>query len=156
MSRASQNTSVIFSLLIFSLLIIGCSTSGHRYININPPPFGAQSVPGQINTLLVNSGFERIEFSARVGDPNAGAVDSLNMKTGEVLESPNKFFMRYQHQTYPDLLVNVAIGRDKGDVKLEFYETDNKELSIETMNIYNQFKENLKSGLYDENDFSES
>ena len=151
MYRASQ-----YIVIIFSLLFIGCTTAGHRYININPPPFGVQSVPEQINTLLENTGFQRIEFSARVSDPNAGAVDSLNMKTGEVLESPNKIFMRYQHQTYPDFLVNVAVGRDKGDVKLEFYETDKKELSIEAKNIYNQFKENLKSGLYDENDFTES
>ena len=151
MSRASQYIAVIFS-----LLIIGCTTAGHRYININPPPFGAQSVPDQINTLLMNSGFERIEFSARISDPNADATDSLNMKTGAVLESADKYFMRYQHKTYPELLVNVAVGRDKGDVKLEFYETDRKELSVESIDIYNQFKQNLKSGLYDENDFTES
>ncbi len=142
--------------IIFSLLIIGCSAAGHHYININPPPFGAQSVPDQINTLLMNTGFERIEFSARVRDPNADATDSLNMKTGTVLESADKLFMRYQHKTYPELLVNVAVGRDKGDVKLEFYETDRKELSVESLAIYNQFKQNLKSGLYDENDFTES
>jgi len=145
-----------YILIIFSLLIIGCVTTGHRYIKIKPPEFGAQFIPGQLHTLLTDTGFERISFSARLSDPNDGATDYLDMKSGEVLDSGNKLFMRYQHQSYPELLVNVTIGKYKGDVKLEFYETDRKELSVEGINIYKQFKENLKKNLYDENDFTEN
>ena len=145
-----------FILFIFSLLIIGCTTSGHHYIKIKPPEFGAQLIPAQLHTLLTDTGFNRIGFSARVTDLNAGPLDSLNMKTGKVLESSGKLFMRYQHQSHPELLVNVTIGKYEGDVKLEFYEADRKELSAEGINIYKQFIENLKSGLYDENDFTAS
>jgi len=144
------------SIIIFLLLLGGCTTSGHYFIKINPPSFGAQFIPDQIDTLLVDSGFQRIAFSKRISDPNAGATDTLNMKTGEVLDSSSKLYMRYQHQSYPELFTNVTIGRDKGESKLEFYETGKKELSAKGISIYNQFKENLTSGLYDESDFTES
>lgn len=144
----------LFFIVIFSVFITGCAAPGDRYIRINPPPFGAQFIPGQLNTILVDNGFNRIEFSARISDPNAGMTDALNMKTGMVLESSRKLFMRYQHQIFSDLLIDVIIGRDKGEVELKFYEVEKKELSAPGINIYNQFKENLASGIYDENDFT--
>jgi len=144
------------SLIIILLLLSGCTTSRHYFIKIDPPSFGAQFIPEQLNTLLVDSGFERINFSERIIDPNAGASDALNTKTGEILESSRYLYMRYQHQSYPELFTNITIGRDKGNVTLKFYETDKKELSTQGIAIYNQFKENLTSGLYDKNDFTAS
>ena len=151
-----MNRTLQLILVIFSLLIIGCAAGDHQYIKINPPPFGAQFVPEQLNTILMDSGFKRIKFSARISDPGADATDALNMKTGEVLETADKYLMRYQHQTNPELLVNVIVGRDKGEVKLKFYETDRKELSAQGIDIYNKFKANLKSGIYTENDVKET
>lgn len=89
-------------------------------------------------------------------DPNAGANDSLNMKTGMVIQNTKSFFMRYQHQNYTALMIDVTIGKEKGGVKLEFYELNKKQLSAESMNIYQQFKDNLTSDLYNKHDFSES
>ena len=150
-----MNVANIIYITAFALFLNACSIAGHRYININPPPFSPESVPEQLNTLLKKSGFNRMEFSQRISDPNAGATDALNMKTGMVLQDPNYFYMRYQHQINHNFLINVTIGRDKGEVELEFYETDKKELSPDNINIYNKFKENLRAALYNENDFSE-
>jgi len=144
-----------YIIIIVFLFIIGCTTAGHRYIKIKPPSFGPQFIPAQINSLLTENGFNRIEFSARIRDLNARPADNLNMKTGMVLDASNKLLMRYQHQSYPELLVNVTIGKDKGESKLEFYENNRKELSTEGTKIYTQFKKDLKSKLYDENDFTE-
>lgn len=135
---------------------MACTSSEHRIIKIKPPSFGAQLIPEQVNSLLVESGFSRIGFSSRVRDLNAGAIDAQNMKTGEVLIASHHSLMRYQHDAHPDLLVNVSIGRDKGDVKLEFYESDSKKLSIKSIDIYEQLKKNLQLKLYDINDFTES
>lgn len=150
-----MNTAQLIFIIVFTFALSACTTAGHHYIDINPPPFGAEAVPAQLNTLLKKSGFKRIEFSQRISDPNAGATDALNMKTGMVLETSNKLFMRYQHQSKHNFLINVIIGREKGEVELEFYEVDKNELSSENTLIYNNFKENLKSFLYNEKDFSE-
>ena len=146
----------IYFFIIFSLLVAGCKTTGHRYVDIKAPEFGAQFIPGQLNTLLNNSGFYRIEFSAGVDDPGATPEDTIDIKKGEVISNSNKLLMRYQHETYITLQVNVTIEKYKGAVKLEFFETGNKQLSNEAINIYNQFINDLKSGIYDENDFTES
>ena len=144
-------------ILIFScLLITACATSGHHYLKIKAPEFGAQFVRGQVNTVLEKSGFKSIDFTTHVTDTNAGANDTLNQRTGKVLESESRMFMRYQHQAYPDLLINVTIKTDDGAVKLEIYETDKKELTAQGFNIYNQVKENIKDYLYDDSDMSES
>ena len=143
--------------IFLSLFLWGCtSISGHRYINIDPPEFGSELVPDQVNSFLVDNGFKRISLSARVRDYNAGATDALNMKTGSVLDSHKNLLMRYQHEITTILLVNVTIGKDKGNIKLEFYEADNTQFSPESIDIYNQFKENLKVKLYDEKGFKAS
>ncbi|MCW8929116.1 MAG: hypothetical protein OQL19_02630 [Gammaproteobacteria bacterium] len=152
MIQASRYLFIIISLL----LIISCTTSGHRYIKIKPPVFGAMQIPEQVNSLLVESDFNRINFSQRVRDLNANATDALNKREGEELVTSSKLLRRYQHTINTELFVNVSIGRDKGDVELEFYEENNKELSEDSIKIYNQTKENLKAKLYDPNDFTES
>ena len=73
-----------------------------------------------------------------------------------VISAANKLLMRYQHKMYTTLQVNVTIEKYKGAVNLEFYDTGNTQLSDEAVRIYNQFIKNLKSGIYDENDFTES
>jgi len=150
-----MNIANFICIITFALFLNACTTAGHHYIDIKPPPFGAEAVPGQLNSLLKKSGFNRIEFSQRISDPNAGATDALNMKTGMVLEDSNTYYMRYQHQSSHEFMINVTIGREKGKVELEFYEVDKEELSAESTNIYNNFKENLRSFLYKESDFSE-
>lgn len=142
-------------LIILSLFILGCTTSGHRYINIDPPPFGSALVPEQVDTFLKENNFTRISFSARVRDLNSDATDALNKKTGMVLDSRNKLLMRYQHQNYSALLLNVSVNKDKGNVEFDFFENDKNELSPESMNIYEQLKENLGTRLYDKDNFSE-
>lgn len=146
----------IYFLIIFLLMITGCKTAGHRYVDIKPPEFGAQFIPEQLNTLLNNTGFYRIEFSANVEDPGATPEDTIDIKKGMVISAANKLLMRYQHKMYTTLQVNVTIEKYKGAVNLEFYDTGNTQLSDEAVRIYNQFIKNLKSGIYDENDFTES
>lgn len=150
-----MNSIYKWCVIALSLFFVGCtSVVEHRYINIKPPSFSAEMIPQQMNSFLIDNDFKRINFSARVRDPKALATDALNMKTGQVLESYNSFMMRYQHNTISSLLVNVTIGKDRGDIKLEFYEMNNKEFSPESSDVYNQFKENLKIRLYDEKDFT--
>lgn len=145
----------IVLMAIVSLLVSGCKTTGHRYVDIKPPIFGAQFIPQQLNTLLNDTGFHRIQFSIGVTEQGSKAEELMDMRTGMVIEDANRLLMRYQHQTYPELLINVSIGKFKGDVKLDFYEAEQKELSGESIKIYNQFREHLLSTIYDENDVTE-
>ena len=140
--------------IIVVFLAAACATSGHRTVKIRAPEFGAQFVPAQLNSLLNENGFRRIKFQTRVRDLNAGASDDLNMKSGEVIMSSDKLLMRYQHQTYPALQVDVSIVRDSGKVRMEFHETDRKALSAEGLKIYQHFVNHLKSSIYDEEDVS--
>lgn len=148
----------VYTLIIitFSLLVLSCSTPGHRYISINAPSFAAEMVPEQLNTFLNNNGFYRTEFSARVNDPNSGPNEVLNKKTGTVLTAENRLIMRYQHETYSQFFIDTKIKRDTGKIYLDFYEQGRKDLSDEALTIYTQLKENLSSRLYDKNDFKES
>ena len=132
-----------------------CTISGHHYLKIKAPEFGSQFVQKQINTVLEKSGFNSIDFTGQITDINAGANDSLNQRTGRVLKSKDRIFMRYQHQYSPEIFIDVTIKTNDGAAKLDFYEADNKELTPQGVDIYNQVKENMKAYLYDNDDMSE-
>ncbi len=142
--------------IVFSLFIIGCSSIGHHYIKIKAPPFGAEYIPEQITSLLEKTGFNQVRFSTSVVDPRGEGVDPLDTKTGTMVQTSNKLLMHYQHKALASLRVKVTVGKDKGDLKLDFFETGKNKLSLEAMKIYNAFKENLASILYDKNAFTES
>lgn len=141
-----------YLLLIFSLLIAACKTSGHRYVDINSPPFGAEYIPKQINNLLENNGFHKIEFSRNVTDPNATPEDNWDIKKGKVIDAGNKLIMRYQHKNQTNLIINVTIDKYKGNSSLEFFEENKKELSEKSHKIFQQVIKELKNSIYDEND----
>lgn len=143
------------SVIFLFLLILGCSTPGHRYLSINAPSFAAVMVPEQLNTFLNKNGFYRTEFSTRVIDTNSNPDNSLNKKTGMVLTQQNRLLMRYQHESIPDFMIDTNINRDTGKINLDFYEQGQTGLSAEALRIYNQLKDNLSARLYDKNDFKE-